>query len=139
MKVSITPPLRGRDPHGAGYYGAPRGGRTHGGIDFACYKGSVVHSVCDGEVTKIGYPYAPSHSKKGHLRYVQITADTGHDVRYFYTLPLDVKIGDYVREGEPIATTQGLTDVYEGIIDHFHFEVKYGGKRINPNDYLEDL
>lgn len=103
----------------------------------ACMKGSQVLSCTDGKVTKIGYPYNPSDEKKGHLRYVQITTD-GHDLRYFYIKPM-VELGQEIKEGDILGLVQGLADIYDGITEHFHFEVKKNGEVINPNNYLEDL
>jgi len=138
--MKIHPPIRGNDIHGSGEYGAPRGSRTHKGIDIACYAGSEIESVCDGKITKIGYPYNPSDAKKGHLRYVQVTDGGGYDVRYFYCLPLhDLKVGDSVSKGEKVAQSQGLLEIYPGITDHFHFEVKYQGEHQNPYDYLNSI
>ena len=133
--ITITPPLRGQDSQGSGAFGAPRGKRTHQGIDFACMKGSLVRSVCNGKVTKIGYPYNPADTVKGHLRYVQVTDENGYDLRYFYIAP-SVKLGDNILTNWIVGEVQGLTDIYKGITDHFHFEVKKDGNIINPHEYL---
>jgi murein DD-endopeptidase MepM/ murein hydrolase activator NlpD len=134
--MKITPPIRGQDAQGAGYFGAPRGDHLHRGVDFACMKGSLVHSICEGKVTKIGYPYRADDPDKGHLRYVQVTDSGGYDHRYFYISPL-VSVGDTVSEGDALGDTQGLTDIYEGITEHFHYEVKLDGRIVNPHDFLE--
>jgi murein DD-endopeptidase MepM/ murein hydrolase activator NlpD len=134
MNLKIIPPLRGFDIQGSGAFGAPRGNRTHNGIDIACMKGSKVLVANDGVVTKLGYPYNPTDAKKGHLRYVQVTCD-GYDERYFYIKPM-VIVGSHVKAGTVIGEVQGLTNIYEGITDHYHFEVKKDGEIINPHDYL---
>ena len=134
----INAPIRGTDRHGSGAFGASRGGRTHQGIDISCCVGSGIFSVSAGTVTKIGYPYNPGDIKKGHLRYVQVTDGAGFDVRYFYILP-KVMVGQKVGVNSPIGISQGLTLIYPGITDHFHFEVKKGGEVINPHDYLNAL
>lgn len=135
----IDAPIRGQDSHGAGYFGAPRGNHTHQGIDIACYAGSVVYAATAGEVTKIGRPYFDEGDKRGrnHLRYVQVTDADGLHCRYFYVAP-GVQVGDRVRAGEAVGKTQGLTEVYPGITDHFHFEVKTeAGEVHDPVAYLE--
>ena len=137
MLMKIAPPIRGTDAQGSGYFGAPRGDHLHRGIDFACMKGSVVHSICDGRVTKIGYPYSPDDKIKGHLRYVQVTDADGYDHRYFYVAPM-VNVGDEVIEGSGLGATQGLTDIYNGITDHFHYEVKLDGKIVEPSRFIEE-
>lgn len=130
----IRAPIRGDDKHGSGAYGASRGSRKHNGVDIACYKGSEVLSINDGKVTKIGYPYDPNDSKKGHLRYVQVTSGDYY-FRYFYVHPT-VSVGDRVMKDDMLGITQGLLDVYPGITDHFHFEVKQGSEYINPMNFL---
>jgi len=122
-------PVRGEDVQGSGAYGAPRGSRTHNGIDFACYPGTVVLPLFPGEVTKLGYPYAD----KLEFRYVQITDIWGNDHRYFYVDPC-VVVGQKVSVHDPIGETQELP--YEGITQHFHWEVKKDGKHIDPRPLL---
>ena len=110
----IEAPVRQQDMHGSGEFGALRGGRTHRGIDIACYKGSIVKSVCNGRVTRVGYPYNPKDHTKGHLRYVQVTDDNGYEVRYFYVKPT-INVGTEVREFDDLGVTQGLEEIYPGI------------------------
>lgn len=134
--ITIIPPKRGQDSQGSGEFGAPRSdNRTHMGIDIACMEGSKVIAPAHGTVTKIGYPYNPDDPKKGHLRYVQITEKEHFHCRYFYVLPM-VRVGDNVRAGDIIGIVQGLTKIYPGITDHFHYEVKSRGAFINPEEYL---
>lgn len=133
--MKIIPPLRIIDPYGEGHYLAPRGSRLHKGVDIACYKDSVILSLTAGVVTKIGYPYNPSDSIKGHLRYVQVSCDD-LDYRYFY-IKASVAVGDIVKIDDPLGVTQGLSEIYPGITDHFHFEIKQNGKFINPNSFLQ--
>ncbi len=132
--INIIPPPRITDKYGEGHYLASRGSRLHNGIDLACYKDSIILSASKGWVSKLGYPYNPNDEIKGHLRYVQITFDE-LDFRYFYVLPL-VKVGDVVDIGDPIGTAQGLVDIYPGITDHVHVEIKRNGQFINPGDIL---
>jgi murein DD-endopeptidase MepM/ murein hydrolase activator NlpD len=134
----IDAPIRGNDSQGSGEFGAPRGNHTHRGIDIACYKGSLVKSVCAGRVTKVGFPYNPRDPKKGHLRYVQVTDINGYEVRYFY-VKAHVLVGKEVKEFEVLGETQGLEAVYPGITDHFHFEVKLNNNIVNPDEYLLTL
>jgi len=135
----INAPLRLTDKWGSGAYQSSRGGRTHNGIDVACYKGSGVLSVSDGFITKIGYPHDPSHPTKGHLRYVQVTDDGGCNARYFYVQPL-VAVGDKINQGDLLGVTQGLDKIYPGITDHYHFEVKRpSGRFMDPALYLTQI
>ena len=133
--ITIRPPTRGTDKWGSGAYRASRGDRKHNGIDIACYAGSVILSPHYGTVSKIGYPYDPNDPKKGHLRYVQVTERGGFLCRYFYVLP-DVKVGDQIMTGDELGVAQGLSNIYEGITDHIHYEVKLNGVFVNPDEYL---
>lgn len=118
----IAPPIRGNDNFGSGAFGASRGGRSHNGVDVACYAGSSILALKPGKVTKLGYPYNPNNEKKGHLRYVQVTHE-GKNYRYFYVSP-SVRVGDEVRVGDVLGKAQGLLKIYPGITDHIHFEIK---------------
>lgn len=144
-------PERGRDVWGNGAYGASRGHRSHAGVDYACMPGTQILAISSGELTKIGFPYSQGSIKETWsdmkkrkfkalktFRYTQITDETGHDVRYFYTTT-HLKIGDKVSAGYLLCTAQNLDDAYPDITPHFHFEVKYKGKHINPHDYLEKI
>lgn len=132
--------IRGIDPQGSGAYRAPRGKRLHNGIDICCEEGNVITAVGLGTVTKIGYPYSPKDQKKGHLRYVQVTDSNGLSVRYFYVNP-SVKVGAMVGKGCALGRAQGLAGIYEGITEHYHFEVlsMVNGKKVflDPEQYLK--
>lgn len=131
--------IRGIDKWGSGAYGAPRDGgtRAHRGIDIACVAGTGVLSVTLGKVTKIGYPYSPSNPKKGHFRYVEVTDPSGNRHRYFYVEP-KVTVGDTIGSLQCIGDTQGLTKVYPGITDHFHYEViDKDGNYLDPGPLTE--
>lgn len=121
-------PIRGTDSQGAGYYGAPRGSRTHKGIDLACYPGTSIRSTVCGTVTKLGYPYAD----KLEFRYVQVTAQaTGLNHRYFYITPV-VEIGQLVTLETVLGFSQSLP--YDGITQHVHYEIKDGSEYLDPTD-----
>jgi murein DD-endopeptidase MepM/ murein hydrolase activator NlpD len=129
-------PLRGTDKYGSGAFGAPREGREHNGLDIAFVPGTGIFSLRLGRVTKIGFPHSIEDTKKGHLRYVQVTDTNGYDARYFYLNPC-VKVGEVAESWRVIGTTQNLQGIYPGIVDHIHFEVKKNGQFIDPNMYLK--
>lgn len=128
--MKIIAPERGSDKWGSGAFGASRGDRIHKGIDYACYKGSLVLSPVTGECTKIGFPYADP--KKGNYRYVQITDSEGREHRIFYIEP-QVRRGDWVETGDVLGESQGIADHYPGMTDHVHYEILVNGKPVNPN------
>lgn len=137
--LTIHPPERATDAQGSGAYGAPRGARTHNGIDLACYPGSAICAIRPGSVTKIGYPYQPNDPDKSHFRYVQITDPAGYRLRYFYVTPC-VNINDVIHVGQIIGYTQRLSDVYPGITDHVHFEVmRNPGEYLDPRNFLTGM
>lgn len=122
--------MRGRDGQGAGYFGASRGGRTHNGMDFVAVPGTPVTALSPGRVTKLGYPYAD----RPEFRYVEVTDRDGLRCRYFYVQP-SVTVGQSVGIGDTLGTTQMLP--YDGIEQHFHFEVMKGrGEYLDPIKYL---
>lgn len=130
--------IRGQDRWGAGYYGAPRSGRKHQGIDVIIHKDEAVTAYECGTITKYGFPYNPNDPKKGHLRYIEITADNGDKYRYFYVEPL-LLVGDTVKRGDIIGYAQGLSDIYPGITSHFHFEIMKPGRGRSYRDPVEAL
>lgn len=133
--IEIIPEARGRDRYGAGYFGASRGSRSHGGVDFVRKAGEPVLAFAGGKVTKLGYPY------RDHLeyRYVEITDDRGFRCRYFYADP-HVSVGDRVVPGGLLGRAQDLERLYPGITPHYHFEVitMSGRKKVyhDPIKYL---
>ena len=131
----IKAPPRGVDDFGSGNYHAPRGSRTHRGIDYACHPGSAVYSPVDGVVVKIGYPYAQQtdqrmnavaaakfEAKKAY-RYVDILSEGKHH-RVFYIDPT-VSPGDEVMAGvTEIGAAQSLARAYgPRMTPHIHYEV----------------
>lgn len=139
--IQIIPPLRGEDIWGSGAFGARRGYNKHRGIDIACYQGSQIISPVSGFITKIGFPYSQNDSSKSgrlkrRLRYIQVTDYDHCDARFFY-VSANYEAGSEISRGDILGTSQGLEDVYKGITDHIHFEVKIHGEIINPQEYLK--
>lgn len=124
---------RGWDEYGAGYYGAPRGGRTHSGVDFLAEPGEILLTPVAGVVTKIGWAYRDDP----FYRYVQISCGEDLKHRFFYVEPLRLNIGDHVKAGDPVGVVQDLGRRYRGIPNHVHYEIMAGTKFINPDDYLK--
>jgi len=127
-------PHRGTDDFGNGEFGAPRGNRTHKGIDYACYPGTEIHSTVYGEVTKLGYPYADALQ----FRYVEITDNEGLKHRFFYVEP-NVDFGDRVLQGDVIGYAQDIAGHYNTedryMKGHIHYEILSNGEPINPEEF----
>ena len=54
-----------------------------------------------------------------------------------------VEVGDRITAGQILGDAQGLTDIYEGITEHYHFEVlmMIGNTKlfVDPEKYLNAL
>ena len=121
------------DPWGSGEFGAPRGTRTHKGIDYTCPVGAVIHTPVSGKVTKLGYPYSDDLT----FRYVEITDKDDARHRLFYVSPT-VEKGDIVQAGESVGIQQDISGRYRDdnkppMINHCHYEILLtDGTPINP-------
>ena len=119
---------------GSGAFGASRsGGRTHYGIDIAAAPGSPIYALRGGAYTRQNQPYA------GDARYtgMDIKEADGNINKYFYVTPL-ISIGTAVSKGDLIGRAQDIAAKYPGMDNHFHFEVRNGGKALNPFELLPD-
>lgn len=131
--LKVIAPPRGRDRHGSGEFGAPRGGRTHEGVDYAVAPNSLVLPLRSGKVTKLGYPYGDDLS----FRYVEVTDARGYRWRYYYVEPM-VQAGLAVEPGDAIGLAQDLRPRYKGIKPHVHLEVHDPtGRALNPETLLK--
>jgi murein DD-endopeptidase MepM/ murein hydrolase activator NlpD len=133
------------DAAGAGHFGAPRGSRTHNGIDFSCMPDGEIESPVDGEVTKIGFPYGSgpggadpetSHGMDTY-RYVEITSDDGNRHRIFYIKHV-VMVGQDVEKGQVVGIAQDVSKrypQYPEMTPHVHYEIKLPDNSfIDPGD-----
>lgn len=127
--MKVICPIR-NDDQGAGYFGAPRGDKTHRGIDYQAPVGATVCAVEEGEVTKIGYPYEGNFE----LRYVEITDTDGSRGRYFYVDP-EVRLHQWIERGQAIGVVQSLQDRFPGMDEHVHFELIVNGEYVDPAGY----
>ena len=140
----VVPKMRPHDDFGAGYFGAARGGgRKHNGIDFEAAPETVVFSLTDGKITKIGYPYGNDPS----YRYVQVTHSSGDKLRYFYTIPVQdfgsFELAREIKKGDPLGVVQNVSARYETeakkMNNHVHLEIMRGLEYLNPSDWLRDV
>jgi murein DD-endopeptidase MepM/ murein hydrolase activator NlpD len=129
--IRIRVSKRKPDAYGSGEYGAPRGDRTHNGIDYTL---SVLSPVA-GTVTKLGYPYSDDLS----YRYVEVTDSIGYKHRVFYIRPV-VKVGDVVSRETEIGQPQDVAARYTAkgwMSQHVHYEIKTpDGDFVNPEDFV---
>lgn len=131
------PKARGSDSCGSGAYGASRGRRKHRGIDYNVSAGEYVATSIAGTVTRFGLPY--SNPKKADYRYVEITDSKGYQHRYFYVEPLkSLSLGDCIDENQIIGKCQDIAKTCSGMSNHVHYEIKKGGKYVDPKEYISN-
>lgn len=130
-KAPFANPLKTpyRFTSGFGYRRHPitGGRRMHNGVDFAGAHGSPIHSTADGVVTFSGWA-------SGYGRLVKIQHEFGIETRYAHNSRNFVKVGQRVSRGEKIAA-MGNTGRSTGT--HLHYEVRVGGKPVNPMIYIK--
>ena len=107
-------------------------GAYHGGIDFPCPTGSKVVAAQSGVVSLV------KRLTTSYGYYVMIyhgTDSRGNSVftLYAHNSSILVSAGDSVAKGQQIAKS-GSTGNSTG--PHCHFEVRVGGQRVNPKNYL---
>ncbi len=119
-------PCRGSITSYFGYRNIFGGRSYHSGIDIAGAYGTTIKAADGGKVTFAGY--------KGNYGYlVIITHDNGTQTYYGHNSSLLVSAGTKVYQGQAIAK-MGSTGRSTG--NHCHFEVRVGGKSVNPLSYL---
>ena len=120
-------PVRGR-------IASPYGVRTssgwrefHSGIDISAPIGTNIVAAESGRVSYVGY-------MRGYGNVIILSHDRGYSTVYAHNSVNLVKKGQYVKKGSVIAKT-GRTGNATG--PHLHFEIRSGGKPLNPLSYLK--
>lgn len=134
-------------PSAAGYI-SPLAGRTkanittdygayagHSGVDFACAGGTPIMAVKAGTVVTSTASRRPDGSYKSYGEYVIIDHHDGTVTLYAHMLSNSraVTKGQNVSQGQVIGKV-GSTGNSTG--NHLHFEVRIGGRCVNPKPYL---
>ncbi|TNF18926.1 MAG: M23 family peptidase [Rhodobacteraceae bacterium] len=104
-----------------------RWGRLHAGTDFAGPHGTPIYSTADGVVVHAGW-------QSGYGKLVKIQHEFGIETRYAHMSKIRVTKGQRVSRGERIGD-MGNTGRSTGT--HLHYEVRVGGKAVNPMIYLK--
>jgi hypothetical protein len=111
-------------------YGAPRGrGLVHGGIDLALdsYPESPVFAACAGTVDYTGY-------SGGYGNHVTVDCGDGWSTLYGHLSSIRVSVGEAV-DFQSAVGISGSTGFSTG--EHLHFEIRWKGAAVNPEDYLD--
>lgn len=114
---------------GFGYRRDPKTGgrRLHQGVDFAGPVGTPLYATADGVVTHSGW-------SSGYGRLVKIQHEFGIETRYAHMSKINVKSGQRVSRGDRIGD-MGASGRVTG--PHLHYEVRIGGKAVNPMTYIK--
>ena len=128
--ITLNQKIRGCDPFGCGSFGAPRGTRSHAGIDVVATAGQKILSPINGTVTRFPFPYS------GDLNYtgIEIKNDS-YRVKIFYLQPT-VTAGTTVKQGQQIGIAQNIASKYgTAMTNHVHIEVYNSkGELIDPTN-----
>jgi len=100
--------------------------KMHKGIDMAGKSGTNVVATADGVVIR-------AEKQKGYGQVLDIDHGYGISTRYGHNKTVLVKVGDIVKQGQPIAT-MGSTGRSTG--PHVHYEVLKKGIPVNPARYI---
>ncbi|MFT6023172.1 MAG: murein DD-endopeptidase MepM/ murein hydrolase activator NlpD [Ascidiaceihabitans sp.] len=103
------------------------GRRMHKGVDFAAPNGTPLYATADGVVTHAGW-------SSGYGRLVKIQHEFGIETRYAHQSKIRVKVGQRVSRGQRIGD-MGASGRVTGV--HLHYEVRVGGKAVNPMIYIK--
>jgi murein DD-endopeptidase MepM/ murein hydrolase activator NlpD len=101
--------------------------RRHDGVDIVAPRGTSVQAAADGEVIFSGW------GPGGYGRIVILQHQAEVVTIYAHNHANLVRLGERVRQGEPIATV-GQSGRATG--NHLHFEVRYKAIPISPHKFL---
>lgn len=101
--------------------------RHHYGVDIKVYVGDPISSAFEGVVRV-------AHYDRDYGKVVVVRHTNGLETLYAHLSDFKVKEGDWVEAGD-IVGLGGNTGRSTG--SHLHFEVRYKGEPINPNDIID--
>jgi murein DD-endopeptidase MepM/ murein hydrolase activator NlpD len=106
----------------------PRGAAWHGGVDLRAERGSPIRAAAAGMVISSGW-------ERAYGRVVKIWHFQSLMTVYAHNLENLVKVGDWVEQGQVIATV-GSTG--RATAPHLHFEIRLDGRKYDPTFWLPD-
>lgn len=124
LGISLIRPLSGTLTSRFG----SRWGKTHKGVDIGASKGTKIVAAAAGRVTVSQYGYSG-----GYGNYIMLSHGNGVQTVYGHCTSLLVNVGEYVSQGQAIATV-GSTGNSTG--NHLHFEIRVNGIAQNPQNYV---
>lgn len=107
-------------------YMSQRYNENHQGVDIVVPIGTPVRAPADGVVSKIGEDRILGLT-------LTLTHGSKYETYYGHLKEIIVKEGQMVKKGDIIALS-GNTGISTG--PHLHYEIRYLGKTVNPENYL---
>lgn len=111
--------------------------KFHDGIDIGVPINTIVRTVSDGKVVMARW-------YNGYGKYIEI--DHGNNLHSFYghLSSYDVKVGDYVKSGQPIARSGNTAGIGKNgktmtTGPHLHFGIHKNGQPLNPLDFVRNF
>lgn len=104
----------------------------HKGVDICAPAGTPIYASDSGVVTKAGYERAGLGSNYGYG--ILINHGGGYSTAYAHCLSIVVSAGQSVKQGQLIGYV-GSTGRSTG--NHCHFEIRYNGKYLPPQNYFK--
>lgn len=130
-KIPFTMPVRSAHRFTSGFGGRrdpiTGGIRSHNGIDLASSRGTHIYSTADGVVVF-------ASRQRGYGNQIKIRHQFGFETVYAHLNKIHVKVGDRIARGDHIGD-MGNTGRSTGV--HLHYEVRLGGKPVNPMTYIK--
>ena len=110
-----------RDPYTRRY-------RMHDGQDFSGKRGTPIYATANGVVKSSKY-----YGSYGN--YIEIDHGNGYTTIYAHLNKRRIKRGAKVKRGQRIGD---LGNTGRSTANHLHYEIKYRGKAVDPQDYFFD-
>jgi murein DD-endopeptidase MepM/ murein hydrolase activator NlpD len=128
----IALPLKVReDPAGSGYFGTPRIGHAHQGVDFLAVPDQSIFSPISGKVIRSAQPYPDDSTFSG-----LVISNEVFEVKIFYVLGV-LPFGSEVKKGQLIGYAQNVAAKYGGEMkNHVHLEIRENGSIQNPINFF---
>ncbi|MEM6276281.1 MAG: M23 family metallopeptidase [Pseudomonadota bacterium] len=126
QKAPFALPVNLREVRSTSGFG-PRWGRMHNGHDWAGPIGTDIKATADGVVIHAGW-------SSGYGRLIKIQHEFGIETRYAHLSKIRVSVGQRVSRGQHIGD---LGNSGRSTGPHLHYEVRVGGKPVNPLIYIK--
>ena len=123
--ITLMKPLSGVISSRFGY----RSRDNHKGLDIAAPTGTAIKAAADGVVQVSGY----NQSYYGYGNCLVVKCSSSVTIIYGHCNKVYVKAGESIVQGQVIAEV-GSTGISTG--SHLHFEIRYNGKAVDPQNYL---